>query len=91
MNSKKISCRGNYMRKYGIRDETTNLKCSMKAGEPFKTPFNGVLFSIYYFEKHFKSCFFNFKDILQHFKFVNWGILSCFGDVFPGLGDSVFL
>ena len=29
---------------------------------------------IYYFKKHFKPCFFHFKDILQHFKFVNWRI-----------------
>jgi phosphatidylglycerophosphate synthase len=36
---------------------------------------NGVLFLVYYFKKHFKACFFilkALKDILQHFKFVNW-------------------
>ena len=35
------------------------------------------LFLIYYFKKHFKSCLFilkALKDILQHFKFVNWWI-----------------
>ena len=53
----------------------TNLKCCKKAREPFKTLFNGVLFLIYYFKKHFQPCFFILKaliDILQHFKFVNW-------------------
>ena len=35
----------------------TNLKCCIKAKEPFKTPFNGVLVLIYYFKKHFKRCF----------------------------------
>ena len=29
---------------------------------------------IYYFQKNFKPCFFYFKDIWQHFKFVNWRI-----------------
>ena len=54
--------------------EFTNSKCCKKAREPFKTLFNGVLFLIYYFKKHFQSCFFilkALKDILQHFKFVN--------------------
>ena len=44
-----------------------------------KPLFNVVLFLIryfHYFKKHFKPCFFfilkAFKDILQHFKFVNW-------------------
>ena len=34
-----------------------------------------VLYLIHYFKKHFKPCFFilkAFKDILQHFEFVNW-------------------
>ena len=47
----------------------TNLKSSKKAREPFKT-----LFTL---KKHFKPCFFilmALKDILQHFKFVNWRI-----------------
>ena len=53
----------------------TNLKCGTKAREPFKPLFNGVFFLIYYFKKRFKPCFFilkALKDILQHFKFVNW-------------------
>ena len=55
-----------------------NLKCCIKAREPFKTPFNGVLFPIYYFKKHFRPCFFilkALKDILKHFEFVNWRII----------------
>jgi hypothetical protein len=41
--------------------QLTNLKCCIKAREPFKTllkPFlnNGVLFVIYYFKKHSKPC-----------------------------------
>ena len=55
----------------------TNLKCCEKAREPFKPLFNGVLFLIYYFKKHFQPCIFIWKalkNILQHFKFVNWGI-----------------
>ena len=54
----------------------TNLKCCKKAREPFKTLFNG-LHIIYYFKRHFQLCFFilkALKDILQHFKFVNWQI-----------------
>ena len=46
--------------------------------ESFLKPvFNGVLFLISYFKKHFKPCFFilkALKDILQHIKFVNWRI-----------------
>ena len=48
-----------------------NSKCCIKARGP------GVSFLIYYFKKHFKPCFFiskALKDILQHFKFVNWWI-----------------
>ena len=64
------------------KNETTNspvhqFTCCIKAREPFKILFNGVLFLIHYFKKHFKPCFFNLKalkDILQHFKFVNWRI-----------------
>ena len=36
-----------------------------------------VLLGIYYFKKHFKTYFFilkALKDILQHFKFMNWKI-----------------
>ena len=38
---------------------------------------NGVLFHVCYFKKYFKPCLFilkALKDILQHFKFVNWRI-----------------
>ena len=55
----------------------TNLKCCKKAREPFKTLFNGILFLIYYFKKHFQRYFFilkALKDILQHFEFMNWWI-----------------
>ena len=48
-----------------------------------KPLFNGALYLIYYFKKHFKPCFFilkALKDILQHFKFMNWWI-----------GDFVYL
>ena len=34
-----------------------------------------ILVLIYYFKKHFKRCFYilkTLKDILQHFKFMNW-------------------
>ena len=54
--------------------EFTNLACCIKASL-FKPFFNGVLLLIYYFKKHFKHCFFiskALKDILQHFKFMNW-------------------
>ena len=33
-------------------------KCCIKAKEPFKTPFNGVLVLIYCFKRYFKPCFF---------------------------------
>ena len=42
-----------------------------------KPLFNGVLFLIYYFKNHSKPCFLilkALKDILHHFKFVNWWI-----------------
>ena len=42
-----------------------------------KGPFIMVYYLIHYFKNHFKPCFFIskiFKDILQHFKFVNWWI-----------------
>ena len=54
-------------------NQFTNLKCCIKAREPFKTPFLWCIILIFYFQKHFKPCFFiliAFKDILQHFKFV---------------------
>ena len=43
-----------------------------------KPLFIGVLFLNYYFKKHFRPCFFilkALKDILKHFKFVNWRII----------------
>ena len=52
----------------------TNLKCYKKAWEPYKTLFDGVLFLISYFKKHFQFCLFilkALKDILKHFKLVN--------------------
>ena len=52
--------------------------CAAQRSESLSKPFlNGVLFLIYYFKKHFKSCFFILKalqDILQHFELVNWRI-----------------
>ena len=53
----------------------TNLKCCKKNSEPFKTFLNDLLFIT--LKKHFKHCSFilkALKDILQHFKFVNWWI-----------------
>ena len=55
----------------------TNLMCCKKARVHLKSVLNRALFLIYYFKKHFKPCFFIlkvFKDILQHFKFLNWWI-----------------
>ena len=52
----------------------TNLKCCKKAREHIKTLFNDVLFLI---QRHFHPKLFilkAWKDILQHFKFVNWWI-----------------
>ena len=49
-------------------------KCCKRPECLIKPLFNGVLFLIYYFNNHFKPCFFllkALKDILQHFKFVN--------------------
>ena len=63
--------------------EFTNLACCIKASL-FKPFFNGVLLLIYYFKKHFKHCFFiskALKDILQHFKFVNWWMDVSYFDV----------
>ena len=62
------------------KNETTNspiheFRVLHKGRGAFKPLFNGVGFLIYYFKKHFKHCFFivkTLKDILQHFKFVNW-------------------
>ena len=69
----------------------TNLKCCQKS---FKPPFNGISFLIYYHKKLLKSCFFilkAFKDILEHFRFVNWRIgewvVSFFFDVMNRLLD----
>ena len=47
--------------------EFTNSNCCKKAREPFKIPFNGALFLINYFKKHFKG----FKRHFVHFEFVN--------------------
>ena len=55
----------------------TNLKCCIKAREPFKPPFKLLSFLICHFKKHLNPCFFilkALKDILQHFKLVNWRI-----------------
>ena len=56
----------------------TNLKCCRKAREPFKTLINGINSVLFLtLKKHFQPCFFilkALKDILQHFKFVNWWI-----------------
>ena len=54
------------------KNEITNppihkLKCCMKTRKPFKTPFNGASFLIYYIKKHFKPCFFHFKGFKIHF------------------------
>ena len=38
-------------------DQFTNLKCSIKIREPFKTLYNGVFFLIYYFKKHLSLSF----------------------------------
>ena len=62
----------------------TNLKCWIKAKEPFKTPFYWCISSYLLLQKHLKPCFFEIKDILQHFKFANWwiGVMeNCFFDV----------
>ena len=45
----------------------TNLKCWIKAREPLKSLFNGVLFLIYYFKKTFKALLFHFKGFMRHF------------------------
>ena len=55
--------------------EFTNLNTAKRPAILLKPLYNGVLFLIHYFKKHFKPCLFilkAFKDILQHFKFVNW-------------------
>ena len=49
-----------------------------------KPLFNGVLFLNDYFNKHFKPSFFiskALKDILQHFRFVNWWMDVSYFDV----------
>ena len=60
-----------------INSPIHEFKVLQKAREHFKTSFNGVLFLVYYFNNHFKPCFFILQaltDILQPFKFVNWWI-----------------
>ena len=58
----------------------TNLKCCIKTWEPFETPFEWCIIFCLFPLKHFKPCFFIskafLKDILQHFKFVNWWFLG---------------
>ena len=54
-----------------------NKSPAKRPGSLLKALFNGALFLIYYFKKHFQLCFSilkALKDILQHFKFVNWWI-----------------
>ena len=43
-------------------------------GQGIKLFFNGALVLIYYFKKTFYALFLEFKNILQHFKFVDWRI-----------------
>ena len=45
-----------------------NLKCCIKARELLKPLFNGVLFLIYYFRKHFKPSFFILKAFCSTLK-----------------------
>ena len=61
------------------KNETTNspIQSAIKRPENLinKTLFNGLLFIMYYLKRHFQPCLFilkALKDILQHFKFVNW-------------------
>ena len=73
--SKQIICSWHQKTKPQIH-QFTNLKCCIKAKEPFKTPFIVVSFLIYYFKNYFKPCVFilkTLKDILQHFELVNSG------------------
>ena len=62
------------------KNETTNSPIQSTDKRPaslLKPLYNGVLFLIHYFKKHLKPCFFilkALKNILQHFKFVNWWI-----------------
>ena len=60
---KRITCSWHQKTKprYSRIHQFVNLNCCIKAREPFKTLFNGVLFHIYYFKKHFKPCFFILK------------------------------
>ena len=53
------------------KNETMNSPIQKSLLKPL---FNGVLCVIYYLKKHFKPFFIlkALKDILQHFKFVNW-------------------
>ena len=51
--------------------------CCIKARKLLKLLVNGVLFHIYYIKRHSKPCLFilkALKDILRHFKLVNWRI-----------------
>ena len=72
-----LVCKYHYNLFATSKNETTNSRIqstAKKAASLLKLLYNGLLFIIHYFEKHFKPCFFilmAFKDILQHFKFVN--------------------
>ena len=50
----------------------TNLKYCIKTREPFKPPFNDVLFLIYYL-KNILGLAYSF-DFFEHLKFMNWWI-----------------
>ena len=60
---------------HDIKNRIPEFKVMHKSQRTFKkTLLNGVLVLIYYFKKPIKSCFFDSKDILKHFKFENWRI-----------------
>ena len=56
--------------------QCTNLKCCIKGKEPFKTPFQVL--------------FFDFKDILKHYKFMNYWLENSFFDVSNRLELDLF-
>ena len=63
------------------KKETTNslIQSTAKISASLLKPLcNDILFLIHYFKKHFRPCFFilkALKDLLKHFKFVNWRII----------------
>ena len=75
----------------------SNLKCCIKAKEPYKTPLlmvsglNGVLVLMHYFKKYFKPHFFYFKGILQHFEFDNWRIRKLENSIFDVTNRAINL